>query len=513
MGQYEITTDKGTYLVETDDAPQTTVAPPAPKSLGGFASNALGSGLKVAGDVLKTAALPVTMAWDAAGQLKSGVENAVRATQPGFVPPPRANLGNTLGALGKGARDYVANRYGSLDALGNTLYTDPFGVAMDASAVAGGIGALMRGVGAAARMPPLARAGRALTTTADVLNPISAIPLVGAGINRVTAPARNKLATRFMGAALNPPVSLPPAKAADLVNTALTEGIPASAKGYRKAESLRGGVQSQVDSMVRQGEQLGVEVDPLKVASYVRSRPPQGLSTEETFANQVNPVSDVNAVDRVVAEYLAQHTPPQPAASGLFGPSGRPLPPPPAIPPQPYGVAQAQSEKVGTYRNLKDKAYTDGLKAADVTTQKSLAHGLRNEIADGLTAAGIPGINEANKREGKLIALMNELERVISKEQKTPPGQIAGPLWAGAAGGVVGGQVGMAGPVGAVAALLRYTATHPEFGSKIALAISSQSPQKYQGIRSVLSLLRQTTPVASRAINIADQSAPYSQPK
>jgi hypothetical protein len=70
-------------------------------------------------------------------------------------------------------KDYVVSRYGGIDQLSHSLYTDPVGVASDVST-------LFSGVGAAADAANLGRLGKIATTAGELANPLG-IPTKVAG--------------------------------------------------------------------------------------------------------------------------------------------------------------------------------------------------------------------------------------------------------------------------------------------------------------------------------------------
>lgn len=94
-------------------------------------------------------------------------------------PDTKAQDEATVNALGGVLKD----RYGSLDAIKNTLATDPVGVAGDASLILTGGGA------AASRVPGmLGRAGQAASTAGRVLDPLNAVAATASGAGRAVAP-------------------------------------------------------------------------------------------------------------------------------------------------------------------------------------------------------------------------------------------------------------------------------------------------------------------------------------
>lgn len=84
----------------------------------------------------------------------------------------QARMSNAADATGK----FFADRYGSVDGLKTTLATDPVGAASDTAAVLSGGGTL------AARLPMLARAGKAAQVAGSAVNPASLAIVAGKGV-------------------------------------------------------------------------------------------------------------------------------------------------------------------------------------------------------------------------------------------------------------------------------------------------------------------------------------------
>lgn len=94
-------------------------------------------------------------------------------------PATKAQDEATVNALGEALK----GRYGSLDAIKNTLATDPVGVAGDASAILSGGGT------AASRLPGVfGRVGEVAATAGRVTDPLNAVAATAKGAGKVVAP-------------------------------------------------------------------------------------------------------------------------------------------------------------------------------------------------------------------------------------------------------------------------------------------------------------------------------------
>lgn len=147
---------------------------PPEKSLAGFGSNILTSGVNFGKGMIDGMKQLVILS-NRVGNAMTSPQEAQRLAQD-----MKALIQKTpelADALGHALKD----RYGSVDAVKNTLYTDPVGVLGDIATVAGTVatGGAMGETALAARAPQLAstmgRAGRTAGMIERVTNPISAV--------------------------------------------------------------------------------------------------------------------------------------------------------------------------------------------------------------------------------------------------------------------------------------------------------------------------------------------------
>lgn len=128
---------------------------PEPKSLGGFANNVVQSGGNFLGGLAQTVLHPV----DTAKNLGKVGIGAVEKVVPGVKDVVGRDYTPNADAVGQ----FYKERYGGLDKIANTAYTDPVGMASDASALFG-LGELLPG-----------KVGQAAGAISRVTNPL-AIP-------------------------------------------------------------------------------------------------------------------------------------------------------------------------------------------------------------------------------------------------------------------------------------------------------------------------------------------------
>lgn len=275
---------------------------------------------------------------------------------------------------------------------------EALGASPDQSALAGDIGGLIGGV-AAAKLPAAA----------------SRTVLLG------------KTPQEAYQSALKPSTTIPLAKVERIVNTGLENEIPVSKSGSEKLSSLLDDLHDRVTAEIGAGQ--GKTVNKFKVASRLSN-------TADKFATQVNPEADLNAVSDAGNEFLRTQ--------------------PGEIP-----AADAQALKVGTYRQLGSKAYGE-LKGATIESQKALARGIKEELAN-----QFPELSSLNAAEGSMYDLQPVLEKAIQRQGNHQILGIGTPIAAGATKAVTGSST-MAAVAGAVKAVV----DNPIVKSRLAIALS-----------------------------------------
>lgn len=181
-----------------------------PKSVFGFASNVVKSGGEMIGGLYNAVTNPVETVKNLGDIAAGGVYNVLPKNVVSFLdkfdsdPTNKERAIKAANAIGGVYKD----RYGSLEALGNTLYTDPVGAAGDLATILTAGGGAVTKAGKVAQLSPAIKTGEALQKTGAVINPLNALPLQTTGKILNTG-------TNFLANVVNP-------KAAALV--AATEG-------------------------------------------------------------------------------------------------------------------------------------------------------------------------------------------------------------------------------------------------------------------------------------------------
>lgn len=159
-----------------------------------------------------------------------------------------------------------------------------------------------------------------------------------------------------------------------VAKTLLEEGVNVTRGGLAKLEALLTATNKEIGALVANAPGT---IPKERVAA-------QALSTAGRFARQTNPTADLQAVGATVQEFL-EH----PVYRGALS------------------VPEAQALKVGTYQQV-GKKYGQ-LSSAHTETQKALARGLKEEVAD-----AVPAVAELNKKDSAYMAAVEAVGRRLN---------------------------------------------------------------------------------------------------
>jgi hypothetical protein len=192
---------------------------------------------------------------------------------------------------------------------------------------------------------------------------------------------------QLMQSALKPPMdALKTGKADAAVDTLLEKGVNVSRGGADKLRDRIGSLDDKISAMI---DNSPATIDKGHVGYRL-----QGAI--DKFEKQVTPLSDIKAIQKAWDEFLDH-----PLLQGK----------------QSMSVKEAQEMKRGTYKALGDKAYGE-LKGADMEAQKTLARGLKEEIAK-----AVPEVHALNAEQSKLIGALSLVERrALMEANKNPAG-------------------------------------------------------------------------------------------
>lgn len=131
---------------------------PQKKSVGGFIGNVAKSAVNNVAGIGSALLHPI--------QTVKGIGNTALGAAQLLVP---GEQGSEQYARDLG--NFYKQRYGGLSNIGETLYNDPVGVALDASTLLGGAGALAKGAGSVSKVGGLSKLGRGLSRAGSLADP------------------------------------------------------------------------------------------------------------------------------------------------------------------------------------------------------------------------------------------------------------------------------------------------------------------------------------------------------
>jgi hypothetical protein len=250
------------------------------------------------------------------------------------------------------------------------------------NAVGGGVEGLVA--------PPGASTGRQMAGAGihEAINQAPGFLGVKAGGAGEAAQAALKGGARdMMQSALKPPIAAQrTGKAATAIDTLLDTGTNVSRAGADKLQARITDLNQQIADQIANSTAV---VDKKAVAGNLNQ-------VMADFKKQVNPDADIHSVQKAYDEFMDH-----PLLQGK-----RSVP-----------VQLAQEMKQATYKSLGDKAYGE-MKGADITAQKALARGLKDQIAK-----AVPEVRQLNAEDSKLLTTLPLVERrVLMDANKNPFG-------------------------------------------------------------------------------------------
>lgn len=207
----------------------------------------------------------------------------------------------------------------------------------------------------------------------------------------------SKAAPRLMQSALKPTkavLSEYKTTAPKLVQTLLDEGVNVTTNGLAKLQTLLDATNQEIKSVLLARDSAVQRIAPganrVIDKTNVAART---LSTAGKLAQQTNPTRDLKALAKTVEEF--QNHPVYPGKLTL---------------------PEAQAMKIGTYQQIGRK-YGE-VSSAAIETQKALARGLKEEIAN-----EVPQVATLNQRDAELMAALDAVgHRAALSGNKDPIG-------------------------------------------------------------------------------------------
>lgn len=261
--------------------------------------------------------------------------------------------------------------------------------------LAGNIPGAMLGAAAGEAYKQLIQRARGQRTDAD---PVAAAKDIGvSSVTQGAAPevggaiigaGMKAVAPHLMQTALKPTLrtmmdAVKGAPVPRVVKTLLDEGVNVTPGGVAKLKGLVTASQQDIKAAIAAAEASGKTIQPNLVASRLNQ-------TAQTFANQVNPAVDLEAVSNAGQQFLEAH-------------GGQEMTP-----------TTAQTLKQGTYAQLRKKYGQLG--TADTEAQKALARGLKEELEQ-----AVPGIGSLNEAESKQMEALGAVGRRVALQGNKDP--------------------------------------------------------------------------------------------
>lgn len=210
----------------------------------------------------------------------------------------------------------------------------------------------------------------------------------GMGAGKQAAPAFQGAGKWLMGNTLKPLYDQwKSGEAKTAIQTLLDKGINATNGGVTTLKNGIGALDSQIEGALANSN---ATVNKYDVANRLND-------TMGKFTNQVNPQTDINAIENAWNNFLAH-----PSLAGKT-----------EIP-----VQMAQEMKKGTYKQLSGK-YGE-LSSADTEAQKGLARGLKEAVAE-----KVPEVGPMLSEQANLIKTLNVTERRALMDLNKNPGGLS----------------------------------------------------------------------------------------
>lgn len=318
----------------------------------------------------------------------------------------------------EGMKQMLVDRYGSLEALAETVKNDPVGFAADLSTVLTGGGAM------ASRLPGVAgKVAKVTRAAGEAVSPINIAKQVA------TAPLKaipKAIPKKLYGSAMKMSTTLDPKDRAARIQTGLDAGIMPSQKGLDKLRGLVDTTNKEISTLINKSVKAGDTIE----SHSIRQR----LNQLRKFADEtIDPDSMHSAIDGIEQSFKDFH--------------GKKIP-----------VDKAQRLKQNTYTLLR-KAYGE-LKSGNIEAQKQIARGIKEELA-----TKYPVLSELNVKESAFLKLNDSLERSVARIANRDVIGLGGSAKTGA------GAV-MAGGPGAAAGLAAAVLDQPQVKAALAIALN-----------------------------------------
>lgn len=387
---------------ESSSSIGTSFNEPEKKTVTGFLGNIVKSGANLVKDTLGAISNPVETTKAITNTSLGGIAKVV---------PGRQAQEDQFDAL----VSFYKERYGSIDKLKETAYSDPVGFASDIATFAGG-------AGVAAKVGNFGKAAEVASTVNKFTDPLQA----ATAIPKALTPTGfvSKTAERLYQSALKPSTKLSDVQRAELITTGLREGIPVTSAGLDELGKSLNEVNRSISEVIKQASKQGDVVSTAEISKRLND-------VRERVGNTINGRMRLKDIDEIEQNFLSQY--------------GDTIP-----------VEKAQQVKVNTYQVLR-KSYGE-MKSVAIEGEKALARGIKEELATKYTQ-----LKALNARDSALINLERALEKAVGRISNRD---------------VVGLGTTVASTANPFAGLLKAVIDNPTVKSKLAIALQKAGSRK-----------------------------------
>lgn len=268
----------------------------------------------------------------------------------------------------------MTERFGGLEELENTFRKDPVGLLIDAFTVFGGVGALAGKAGTVAKLPKLAKAGKLISKTAKVLDPLEAFGQLG---KRLIPTGKG-----IVKSVLSLPKKLGLQRIDDLAEAFLKKGLNVNKKALKSLDVDLSKVKKSINSIVDAKTSQGLLIKTDDIVSALDNL--IANSTKQGFE-----LPDLKIIERMRDNFVKQN--------GAFLTS-----------------RQVQDLKIGF-----NKGFTPNLESRFGQVRAKVRDKLRDSARLELEKLH-PELRGLNAKQGVMIELNRAITDTIIKFEKSP---------------------------------------------------------------------------------------------
>lgn len=311
--------------------------------------------------------------------------------------------------------DMYRDRYGSVDAAKRTVMQDPVGSLADLSAVISGGGAL------AAKLP--GTAGKVGQTVGKIGMSAEPVNLVKTGAKAAAKAIPRSVPSKLYESAAKFSTTFTPEKRAAMTETALKNRLMPSTKGVDKLRGLMGELDEKITGLIAEATKSGVEIPKAAIYRHLKE------VRQRLGGPKIRAGKNLEQIDRV-AKSFDEHM--KALGKDTLTPD------------------ELQAFKQDAYKEINYDKSQFAAQRGQEEAEKAMARAAKESIEE------VAPVKDLNREYGKLVELMDPLQRSAGRIENRNIVPIDVPLNIGA-GGAVGGKGGAA--VGTLASILELPKT------------------------------------------------------